>query len=156
MNENVLGFIKWAAGIVITLAIISIAFIVFNIAKDGTMAGINKISTMNAQIAESDITIYDDQEISGSEVVNVIRKFNKSYLAIQVITGKDTSGTWYGYNASVSESTGVATMGSESSSDITNAIDETHERYINPNGRFMSKVYRDKNGTAIAITFLQK
>lgn len=154
MNENVLGFIKWAAGIVITLAIISIAFIVFNIAKDGTMAGINKISAMNAQIAESDITIYDDQEISGSEVVNVIRKFNKSYLAIQVKTGKDTSGTWYGYNASVSS--GVATMGSESSSDIANAIDETHVRYINPNGRFISKVYRDNNGTAIVITFLQK
>lgn len=154
MNENVLGFIKWAAGIVITLAIISIAFIVFNIAKDGTMAGVSKISAMNALIAESDITIYDDQEVSGSEVVNVIRKFNKSYLAIRVITGKDTSGTWYGYNGDTSS--GVASIGSESSSDIADSIDETNTRYINPNGRFLGKVYRDDNGAAVAIVFSQK
>lgn len=155
MNENVLGFIKWAAGIVITLAIISIAFIVFNIAKDGTMAGINKISAMNAMIAESDITIYDNQEVSGSEVVNVIRKFNKSYLAIRVITGKDRTGTWYGYNASISTSSGIATISAESSSDIADTIDEKNTRYINPNGRFLGKVFRDENGAAVAIVFTQ-
>lgn len=154
MNENVLGFIKWAAGIVITLAIISIAFIVFNIAKDGTMAGVNKISAMNAQIAESDITIYNDQEISGSEVVNVIRKFEEEYLAVQVITGKNSGGTWYGYSASVSS--GVATMGSQASSSVADAIDETNTKYINPNGRFMGKVYRDTNGAAVAVIFTQK
>lgn len=154
MNENVLGFIKWAAGIVITLAIISIAFIVFNIAKDGTMAGVNKISSMNAQIAESDITIYDDQEVSGSEVVNVIRKFNERYLAIQVQTGKNTGGTWYGYSASISS--GIATIGSVSSSAIADAIDEKNAHYINPNGRFMGKVYRDNNGAVVAVVFSQK
>lgn len=154
MNENVLGFIKWAAGIVITLAIISIAFIVFNIAKDGTMAGVNKISTMNAQIAESDITIYNDQEVSGSEVVNVIRKFEESYLAIQVKTGNNTGGTWYGYSATTSS--GVASMGGTSSSSIADAIDETNTRYINPNGRFIGRVFRDNNGAAIAVTFTQK
>lgn len=154
MNENILGFIKWAAGIVITLAIISIAFIVFNMAKDGTMEGVNKIGAMNAQIAESDITIYNNQEISGSEVVNVIRKFEESYLAILVQTGKNTSGTWYGYNATISSE--VATMGSSTSSSIENAVDETNNQYINPNGRFKGKVYRDVNGTAIAIVFNQK
>lgn len=154
MNENVLGFIKWAAGIVITLAIISIAFVVFNMAKDGTMEGVSKISAMNAQIAESDITIYDNQEISGSEVVNVIRKFEDSYLAIQVQTGKNSSGSWYGYSASISS--GVATIGSTSSTTITSAIDEKSNQYINPNGRFMSKVHRDANGAAVAMVFVQK
>lgn len=154
MNENVLGFIKWAAGIVITLAIISIAFIVFNMAKDGTMEGVNKIGTINAQIAESDITIYNDQEVSGSEVVNVIRKFEESYLAISVQTGKSPSGTWYGYNASISSE--VATIGSSTSSSVSSAIDETSNQYINPNGRFTGKVYRDVNGLAVAIIFKQK
>lgn len=154
MNENVLSFIKWAAGIVITLAIISIAFIVFNMAKDGTMKGATKIEEMNAQIADSDMTIYDDEEISGSEVVNVVRKFKKSYLGIQVKTGKNTGGTWYGYNVALSSD--VGTIGAATSSALTSAIDETSNLYINPNGRFMGKVYRDSNGAVAALVFSQK
>ncbi len=153
MNENVLGFIKWAAGIVITLAIISIAFIVFNIAKDGTMAGVNKIGNMNSQIAESDITIYDEQEVSGSEVINVIRKNKDSYLGILVKTGKNTSGTWYGYSGSISG--GTATLSGVSSVTLSNALDETSNQYINPNGRFDGKIFRDENGSAVAISFTQ-
>ena len=154
MNENVLGFIKWAAGIVITLAIISIAFIVFNMAKDGTMAGVKKIEAMNTQISESDLTIYDDSEVSGSEVVNVIKKYRDSYLAILVKTGKNSGGTWYGYSANVSSD--EASMSGESTEDLSSAIDETKEEYINPNGRFKGKVYRDQNNAIIAITFEQE
>lgn len=154
MNENVLGFIKWAAGIVITLAIISIAFIVFNTAKEGTMKGKNKIEAMNAQILDSDMTIYDDAEVSGSEVVNVIKKFNKDYLGIKVTTGKNAGGTWYGYDATISTSD-VGTIGSKTTSSITTAIDETSNLYINPNGRFMGKVYRDTNGAVVALVFSQ-
>ncbi|MBC7958952.1 MAG: hypothetical protein H7X94_03710 [Vallitaleaceae bacterium] len=154
MNENVLGFIKWAAGIVITLAIISIAFLVFNMAKEGTMNGANKIQDMNAQIADSDMTIYDDEETSGSEVVNVIRKFKGDYLGIQVKTGKNTGGTWYGYNVTLSSD--VGTIGAAATSSVTNAIDETNNQYVNPNGKFMGKVYRDSNGAVVAIVFTQK
>lgn len=154
MNENVLSFVKWAAGIVITLAIISIAFIVFNTAKDGTMMGANEIAKMNAQIADSDMTIYDDAEISGSEVVNVIKKFSKEFLGIQVITGKNIAGTWYGYSASIA--TDVGTLGAKATSLLSNAIDESNNLYVNPNGRFMGKVYRDSNGTVVAIVFTQK
>ncbi len=153
MNENVLGFIKWAAGIVITLAIISIAFIVFNMAKDGTMEGAHKIQEMNSDIADSDVTIYDETEISGSEVVNVIRKFGDDFLGIQVMTGKNAAGTWYGYTVALTADKG--TIGAAASSSISNAIDETSNLYINPNGRFMGKVYRDSNGAVVAITFDQ-
>ncbi len=154
MNENVLSFIKWAAGIVITLAIISIAFFVFSMAKDGTMESTKKIGDMNAQIAESDITIYDQQEVLGSEVVNAIRKFEEDYIGIRVVTGKDTAGTWYGYSGSVSS--GVVTLSAAASSDLADAIDETDGQYINPNGKFVADVLRDANGAAVAIAFEQK
>lgn len=155
MNENVLGFIKWAAGIVITLAIISIAFIVFNMAKDGTMKGANKIEQMNAQISDSDMTMYDEVEISGSEVVNVIRKFSDDYLGIQVKTGKNPGGTWYGYNVSLDTAT-KGTIGAANSNSLSSAIDETNTLYINPHGSFIGKVYRDSNSAVVAITFTQK
>lgn len=154
MNENVLGFIKWAAGIVITLAIISIAFIVFNMAKDGTMAGVKKIEAMNTQISESDLTIYDDSEVSGSEVVNVVKKYQETYLAISVKTGKNPGGAWYGYSATLSSDS--ASMGAKSSEDLSDAIDETKNKYINPNGRFKGKIFRDENNAIIAIVFEQK
>ena len=154
MNENVLSFIKWAAGIVITLAIISIAFIVFNTSKDATMRSIKQLGEMNAQIAESNLTMYDDLEISGSEVINVIRKYQDDYLGIQVITGNDPGGTWYGYNVTISGSTG--TIGSEASSDLRDAIDTTSSQYVNPNGEFLGKVYRDANGMIVGLVFDQQ
>lgn len=154
MNENVLSFIKWAAGIVVTLAIISIALLVFNMARVSALEGANKIGEMNTEIAESDITIYDGQEVLGSTIVNLIRRFDDDYLGIQVQTGKNRGGTWYGYNCSISS--GVASVGSESSSSLSNAIDETNNNYINSYGKFDGKVYRDSNGSVVAIVFVQK
>lgn len=154
MNENVLSFIKWGAGIVVTLAIISIAFIVFNMAKDSTISSTNEINDINSQIAESKITIYEGTVISGSDVVGVIRKFNGDYLGIQVKTGKNTSGTWYGYNVTIDSDGAIIT--NTALSTVSDAVDETSNDYVNPNGKFLGKVYRDANGTITAITFTQQ
>lgn len=154
MNENVLSFIKWGAGIVITLAIISIAFIVYNMAKDNTNSSIQEIQDINSQVAESKVTMYDEMTVTGSDVVGAIRKFDGDYIGIQVITGKNTTGTWYGYEVTITGE--KASITGESSSTISDAIDETSINYINPNGKFLGKVYRDANGTIAAVTFTQK
>lgn len=154
MNENVLGFIKWASGIIITLAIISISFLVFNMAKEGTMEGVNQINEMNQKLAESDVTIYDGAEVTGTDVRNIIKEFEDEYIGINVKTGKNPSGIWYGYNVSISSD--VATIGSASTSKLSDATDEKSTYYINPYGKFEGKVYRDKNGAVAAICFTQQ
>lgn len=154
MNENVLSFIKWGAGIVITLAIISIAFVVFNMAKDSTSSSTQAIQDINSQVAESRVTMYDEMTVTGSDVVGAIRKFDGDYIGIQVKTGKNTLGTWYGYNVTIASDIAVITGAALST--ISDAIDETSNDYINPNGKFLGKVYRDSNGTISAVIFTQK
>ena len=154
MNENVLSFIKWGAGTVLTLAIIGIVVLVFNSSKDATRESIDKLNSMNAQIAESDLVIYDGMEVSGSEVVSAIRRYEGDYLAIGVINGSGTT-TWYGYAASISGS--IAAMGSESPNPISLAIDKSsNTSYVNPSGDFLGTVYRDANGAIVALTFRQQ
>lgn len=152
MNENILSFIKWAAGIVITLAIISIAVLVFTKARDATVSSIGKMDDINKTVSESDLMMYEGVTVSGSEVVNCIRKYEDNYMGIQVNTGNGSS-VWYGYSCSIS---GTPSIGSATSSSVSRAIDETSASYINPNGKFMGKTYRDANGLIIAITFTQK
>jgi len=154
MNENVLSFIKWVAGIAITLLIISIAFLMFNTSRSSTMEIVGKLGEFNTQISEGDLIMYDDYQVTGSEVKNIIKKYENEYLGIQVITGKNRSGSWYGYNASISGS--VANIGTQSSNKFSDTIDPTSNQYINPNGDFMGKVYRDENGTIVALVFEQK
>lgn len=154
MNENILGFIKWAAGIAITLAIISIAFLIFKNSEKTVLSVSDNIGEINTQIMEGDVLKYDDMEVSGSEIIYAIKSFKEDYIGVQVITGKNSGGTWYGYNVSISS--GVASIGAKSSASLSQALNETSNEYINTGGKFIGKVYRDANGTIAAVTFTQR
>lgn len=151
--DNITTFLKWAAGIVITLAIIAIAFIVFNNAKNGTAKSMEKMNEINNQVAESDITIYDNMVVSGSDVYTAVKKFKNDYLAIQVTTGK--SSTWYNQAGAVSAA-GVGSITGASASVVSNMLLESNNQYVNPNGQFLGTVSRDVNGSAVVLVFTQQ
>lgn len=152
--EKFLEIVKYVAIAFAVLATLSLGFLMYNSNSELGKKAIDKTNTMNAQMAESDITIYDGTTVSGSDVINAIRKFQNDYISIEVITGLDRSGTKYLYSST--ESSGVVTMGSEIPFDIKNALDKTNSKYINPNGRFVGSVYRDANGNIAKIKFEQK
>ncbi len=152
--DNALKAIMIGVGVVITLAVISIGFLILRQGQDTSKNALNKIDNMNTSLAESDYTLYDGLEVSGSEVLNTIRKFKSEYIAIQVKTGRDASGTWYIYNAT--ESNGTAQVEGEIDFDLSDALDPATNQYINPNGRFLGSVLRDTNGSVSAIVFEQK
>lgn len=152
MNENILSFIKWAAGIVITLAIISIVIIIFSTSKEAVSDGVGKLSEFQTAISESELTQYDMEIVSGAEVVYLLKSAKDDYLGIQVTTGTGNS-TWYGYTCTLGD---PATIGSPSGSSLTTAIDETATNYINKSGKFLGTIYRDANEVIVAVTFEQQ
>lgn len=147
--ENSLKGLMLAAGIIITCIIISLGFYIAREARDTASSGTGQINQLQAEFSDTSKTMYDGTEVSGSEVVNVIRKFSDDTMGIKVVTSK--SSVYYGYV--FSESDGA--LGDKSASSYKNAQDVTRQSYINPTGRFAGSVVRDTNGVITGLVFTQ-
>lgn len=147
--ENSLKAILIGAGVVITLIVVSIGFLLMRSGQSTAKNAIGKLSQIDSEMSDSEYTMYDDMEVSGSVVVNLLKKYKNEYIGIKVETKKNATGTWYINQVSGDTLSSVST-------DIANTMDETKIEYINPNGKFKGEVQRDANGTVIALIFKQK
>lgn len=147
--ENSLKGLMLAAGTIVTCLIISLGFFIAKEAKDSATAGANQISKLNNEFLENDKVIYDATEVSGSEVINVIRKFRNETIGIVVTTKKQTTS----YHYAVDEVTGKLTKTSNNEYKVGKTI--TAGDYINPTARFTGKIIRDSNSTIVGIKFVQ-
>ena len=147
--ENSLKGLIMAAGTIVTCLIISLGFFIAKEAKDSAANGAGQISKLNAEFIESDKIIYDSTQVSGSEVINVIRKFKTETVGVTVVTKKTTSN----YNYTIDES--AKTIAKASLDEYKTGKEPTEIDYINPTARFEGSVIRDVNGTIIGIKFVQ-
>ena len=148
--ENSLKGLMLAAGIIITCIIISLGFYIAREARDTAASGTGQINQLQAEFSDTSKTMYDGTEVSGSEVINVIRKFSDDAMGIKVVTSKTS--TYYGYHFTE----GDGALGEKSSSSYKNAQDATSQFYINPTGRFAGSVVRDDNGVITGLVFTQQ
>ena len=147
--ENSLKGLILAAGTIITCVVISLGFYISREAKDTATNGANQINKLNSEFVESDKDIYDGTTVSGSEVLNVIKKFSEEKIGILVKTNK--CDTYYGYK--FDEKTGE--IGEESGNTYLIATESGKQYYINPYVNFVGKVIRDKNEVITGIVFEQ-
>lgn len=137
--ENAMKALLIGAGIVITLAVITIGFVTLNQGQNTAKLAISKVDKINNNILESEYTVYDGMEISGNEVVSVISKFKNEPVTIEVVTKKTTAEYNNGKNGKVSETT-----------------DPKSDKYVNPSGRFKGSITRDENDVINKLTFTQQ
>lgn len=148
--ENSLKGLMLAAGIIITCIIISLGFYIAREASDTASSGTGQINELKAEFADTSKTMYDNTEVSGSEVINVIRKFGDEMIGVKVQTKKNTS--YYIYQFSDTD----GTLKNASSLDYKSAQNTASANYINPTGRFLGAVVRDANGTITGLSFVQQ
>ncbi|MGL5381762.1 hypothetical protein [Clostridium sp.] len=137
--DNSMKALIMGAGVVITLAVITIGFIILNQGQNTAKLAVSKVDKINTNILESEYTVYEGMEVSGNEVVSLISKFKNDPVTIEVVTKKST--TEYNNGAS-----GTA-------SDTT---DPKSNKYINPSGKFKGSVTRDANDVIDRLTFTQQ
>ena len=142
------------AGVVITMIVVSIGFLLMRSGQSTAQNAINRLDQISSEMSESQYTMYDGMEIRGNEVVNILRKFKDEYIGIYVETKKN-GGLWYIHNVTLS-SENEAKIGSESTNSISDTMDEKKDEYINPNGVFAGSIARDENGRIAALMFKQK
>ena len=148
--ENSLKGLMLAAGIIITCIIISLGFYIAREASDTASSGTGQINELQAEFADTSKTMYENTEVSGSEVINVIRKFSDEMIGVKVQTKKNTS--YYIYQFIDTD----GSLKNASTLDYKSAQNATSANYINPTGRFLGAVIRDANGTITGLSFVQQ
>lgn len=148
--ENSLKGLVLAAGTIITCIVIGLGFYIAREARDTASGGAGQINRLNAEFSDTSKTMYEGTEVSGSEVLNVVRKFQNESVGIMVKTNKTSTFYTYMFDLTNGE------LGSKTASDYKQAQNELSNSYINPNGRFEGGVVRDNNGTITGLTFTQK
>lgn len=148
MDNSLKGLIL-AAGTIITCVVISLGFFIAREAKDTASNGSNQINKLNSEFVESDKVIYDGATVSGSEVINVIKKFKNEKIGILVKTNK--SDTYYGYSFDLKDGDIISQV---TDKDV-DPTDSDGESYINPYVNFEGRIVRDKNEVITGIVFEQ-
>ncbi len=148
--ENSLKGLMLAAGTIITCLVVSLGFFISREAQDTATNGVNQIGSLNSEFAAGDKTIYDGAVVSGSEVLNVIRKYADDNIGIYVKTGKST--TYYNSEFDLNNGNYLA----DNDNTYNMALDSAKDTYINPYGNFKGRVVKDGNNVITGIEFLQQ
>lgn len=157
--ENSLKMLMIGAAVAITLAIITAGFYILRQGQGIMKSSSEKVNQISSEIEESEFTIYENQEVSGSEIVNLVRKYREDRIGIYVKTGKATNGTWYINkinDVNNDDEVYVGTIDSTNGESLSTLLDEENDEYVNPNGRFLGRVVRNENDSIIGLHFVQK
>jgi len=155
MKESTSTALMFGAALFLVLALIGISVNVFSPATEAAKAATTDFSSATTELKDQKYLIYDNTTISGSQVVNAVRKFQSEgeagNIAIQVVTGKNPTGTWY-FN---DFTTAGGITGDGLMKKPTNVNISTDVEYVNPSGMFKATVERDNNSVIRALIFEQ-
>lgn len=160
MEENTGVGIRVAAGIFLTIMLITIVVIITISSQDAAKQGQMKMASITTQLSDTEFNTYNNTTLSGSQVLNAIRQYmNLDQFGIRVVTGKQQKsssvGTFYG-NSFVYEGNDIGEITTDKFTDISRAESQKHDEYINPSGQFTSTIIRDKNNMIRGIVFIQQ
>lgn len=157
MEENTGVGIRVAAGIFLTIMLITIVVIITISSQDAAKQGQTKMASITTQLSDTEFNTYNNTTLSGSQVLNAIRQYmNLEQFGIKVTTGRDAT-TFYGNTFDNNESQGEITNGDDKKFlDLSKAENQSEREYINPSGKFKSMIVRDKNSMIRGIIFKQQ
>ncbi len=154
MSGTVSTALKFGAALFLVLAIIGIAVNVFSPATEAAKVATTDFSASTTELKDQKYLIYDNTTISGSQVVNALRKFQAEgeagNIAVEVITGTNGGKSYFG-----TFSGDTVTPSSAEGAKTTKVNDSTSKEFINPSGMFKATVERDTNSVIRLIKFTQ-
>lgn len=147
MNTNQMTdatkIILLAATTLITCILVSLGFISMRSAKELNETAISQMADLNDGLKDSDIKMFDNIDVYGSEIINLIKKELGDYE-------EGETGQIYVY---VKTSTKDNTY--YNGSQISDLQNFTNENYIKATAVFKGKVDKNKNGVILGVRFTQ-
>jgi len=155
MEENTGVGIRVAAGIFLTIMLITIVVIITISSQDAAKQGQTKMASITTQLSDTEFNTYNNTTLSGSQVLNAVRQYmDQAQFGLSVRTGKQVAlgvaPTFYGNTFD-----GNGEITSDKNIILTPAETQSSVEYINPSGKFTSEVKKDKNNMVRGIIFKQ-
>lgn len=147
--ENATKAILLGAGIVITLVLVSLGFLLLNGATGTVDTQLTDMESQKQQALEQKYTKYDDKTVNGSEVLNALKEFKDDEICLRVITNRGTTDYYYTLGTN-------NVLGTGGTNDLGPTKEKTGDKYINPSAKFEAEVRRDANDTITGIVFDQQ
>jgi hypothetical protein len=137
-------FLLMAATLLITCSLIGLGFYVFGNSKRLGSTVTNQIIDLNNELTQSDIMKYDGLEVSGSDVINFIKKYLGDYT-------KEESGPF-----SIVIKKGSQIEIHKNKEFIRMITDFSNSYYIKPTSKFMGSVEKNENSVIVSVEFSRK
>lgn len=135
MNENVQKSLVMGASIMVTIGIISIGLMIFGQGSSLVKESSRNMLDLTEELSSKRFVAYDNNIVSGAEVINAINTYSKDGMSVKVITASNDAGKTY--------------TASYNNNDVED------EDYINSNGMFESTLTTNSNGVITGILFTQ-
>lgn len=150
--NNALKFLLLAAGCAVVVLLITIGVKTANKGKEDTNGNLDQYSKLAGEYEDIELKVYDNAVVLGSEIKQLIKDNQKNnYLSIKVRNGKNNDED-YLYSSTITDN--VVTIGNQ----VNTAVSTTPSsaNYINDAGKFLCKVFYDKNGVVACLQFQQQ
>lgn len=146
-----------AVGIGLVIALIVVIVKGFNKGESDVNRGMDQYSSMSNDMQDAEKSYFDGKTVTGQEIIDAINKFKGEYVSIVVKNGKGNTAE-YIYSSTTPDTNGITTIPGTGTVDNINTSQASvsTNNYINPNGEFEGKVYKDKNSLIARIEFKQK
>lgn len=121
----------------VIIACIFIGWFIFQVNNriEAGESAMNQVSRLETTMLESEYTMYDATEIQGSQVINIIKKYEEDNQRISIIVNNGRTETTYVYESDLS------TRASAKAKDAKNK--SALDTYINPSSTYLGEVLRD-------------
>jgi len=107
---------------------------------------LSDVEKMNTALLETEFTKYDATEITGSQVINAIKKYEQEGTAICITVNNGRASTVYVMTADLAQKAPNRAADAKKKNDLN--------RYINPSTMYLGEVVRDTDtGTITGVTF---
>lgn len=155
MSKAMQNFLMLVAGIGATVIFIVFAWAGIQSYQSNAQKQMDKGATVMAEIDNEEFNRYQDTSVSGSEVLNLIKRYDGSNTGIIVTIASGGTSTSTCYCKGLSCANGVASYNDSTSlGTIADAKDVTKtSKYINPTKKFTGEVLKDAAGNIVGLHF---
>lgn len=161
--DNIPVWLRWVIGIVLTMLIIG-GFIVIYLYADGFYSKSKETLISQQQtLSQAEFGNYDNKVVTGMDVIDAVNRFSsRPSFSVHIKTGLNPSGYFAENSYKVSYATPAAGNTVDVNSigapqvELSKMQDQKENNYyVNPNGLFQAKIYRDSNKEVRLIEFTQ-
>ena len=147
-DDNSSKIIILIVSLAVTCGLISFIFFIFNSAKDAGNKLADDTINMATGIADSEITQYDGEEISGATLINLVKTYkNNASAKIYITVYNGVSITQYLWDDTLSNK--ITTPSVADMKDISN-----QNTYVNQTKYFLGQVvYADGTNAIVGLNF---